>query len=88
MRHRVLDHVAKRASAERHALMSTRQSWTIDGYHFTKTTTERGGTRCFIDGAPTKQHIWREQMTRARKNEAKLHCEYIEQHGVTLSVND
>lgn len=30
----------------------------MDGYHFTKTTTERGGTRHFIDGTPVRRDVW------------------------------
>jgi hypothetical protein len=38
--------------------MSTREGWTINGRHFTKTSTERGGTRYFIDGMPTRRAVW------------------------------
>jgi|GEM_PF-6375785 len=38
--------------------MSCRQGWKVNGVHFAKTTTERGGTRYFIDGKPTRADEW------------------------------
>lgn len=51
--------------------MSTRQGWTYDGQHFTKTSTERGGTRHFVDGTPVRRDVWHERLTVARKTEAQ-----------------
>ena len=65
--------------------MSCRQGWTIDGYHFTKTSTERGGTRHFIDGIPCRQDAWRERMVKARKNEAANARAIFEEQGIAES---
>lgn len=65
--------------------MSTRQGWTIDGYHFAKTSTERGGTRHFIDGTPTRLSVWRERMTKARKSEATNTRAIFEEQGIAES---
>jgi hypothetical protein len=50
--------------------MSMRQGWTYNGTHFTKTTTERGGTRYFVDGTPVKHADWRARLTAAIRRDA------------------
>ena len=47
--------------------MSMRQGWIYNGVHFTRTTTERGGTRFFIDGVPTKRADWQRAIAAAIK---------------------
>jgi hypothetical protein len=52
--------------------MSTRQGWKIAGQHFTKTTTERGGTRHFIDGTPYRRDEWLEHIEAAQRADPSL----------------
>lgn len=68
--------------------MSTRQAWIIDGYHFTKTTTERGGTRHFIDGMPCRRDYWHERMTVARMNETANTRAILAEQGIASSIYD
>lgn len=49
--------------------MSMRYGWTIDGKHFTCTSTERGGLRHFIDGKPTTKALWQASVCAARDAE-------------------
>jgi hypothetical protein len=51
--------------------MSCRQGWTYNGQHFAKTSTERGGTRYFIDGTPTRREAWFAALNAARSIEAQ-----------------
>lgn len=61
--------------------MSMRQGWTHDEVHFAKTTTERGGTRYFIDGRPTRPDAWREQMSSARYRDETRSIRLIPEDG-------
>jgi hypothetical protein len=46
-----------------------KHDWTINGQQFTRTRTERGVTRYFIDGKPAPALEWRHKMRDARQAE-------------------
>ena len=50
--------------------MSMREGYTFNHIHFTRTITERGGERYFINGKPTPYAIWQAAINLARKTEA------------------
>jgi len=60
----------------------------INGERFERTTTERGGTRHFIDGRPVKRDVWQQRMAKARADEAANARAVFAEQGIALSTED